>query len=86
MNTHIRPEIALRRAAALLLSLPAIVATACFAHGHGALGSGALLAVLAVSSAAGAWGAYGLLVLLRLFSPEPSARVAVRVRNSNLPR
>jgi hypothetical protein len=59
----------LRNAAALLSSLPATVAAACFAHGHGALGLPALLGVLAASIAAGGLGAYLLLSLLR----KPSA-------------
>lgn len=64
---HIAPtlESRLRTAALLLMSLPALVATACFAHGHGALGSYALLAVLVTAIAAGAYGAYHLLNLLR---------------------
>lgn len=55
----------LRKAAALLMSLPAMVAAACLAHGHGALGSIGLLAILAAAIAAGALGAYGLLSLAR---------------------
>lgn len=66
-------ESRLRKAAALLMSLPATVAAACFAHGHGALGSYALLAVLAVAIAAGGIGAYLLLSLIR----KPSASVAL---------
>ena len=58
-------ESRLRLAAVLLLSLPAIVAAACFAHGHGALGSGSLLAILAACFGAGAAGSYPLLKLLR---------------------
>ncbi len=68
-NTMIKhtPTLAfrLRAAATLLLSLPAIVAAACFAHGHGALGSAGLLAVLAAAIAAGAAGAYLALSPLR---------------------
>ncbi len=60
----------LRNAAALLMSLPATVAVACFAHGHGALGLSALLGVLAASIAAGGLGACLLLSLLR----TPKAR------------
>ncbi len=55
----------LRKAATLLMALPSTVAAACFAHGHGALGSGALLAVLVVCIAAGAVGSYLLLSLIR---------------------
>ena len=58
-------ETRLRLAAALLMSLPAIVATACFAHGHGAMGSYTLLALLVAAIAAGAYGAYQVLTLLR---------------------
>lgn len=58
-------ESRLRKAAALLMSLPATVAAACFAHGHGALGSFALLGVLAAAIAAGGVGAYLLLSLVR---------------------
>jgi len=54
----------LRLAATLLMSLPALVAGACFAHGHGALGSQSLLALLVVAIAAGACGAYPILSLL----------------------
>ena len=58
-------ETRLRLAATLLLSLPAVVATACFAHGHGAMGSYSLLALLVAAIAAGAYGAYQVLALLR---------------------
>ena len=58
-------ETRLRLAATLSLSLPAVVATACFAHGHGAMGSYSLLALLVAAIAAGAYGAYQLLTLLR---------------------
>lgn len=58
-------ESRLRTAARLLLSLPATVAAACFAHGHGALGSYSLLAVLVLAIVAGAGGAYLLLSLVR---------------------
>lgn len=64
-------EFRLRGAAALLLSLPAIVAAACFAHGHGALGSTGLLAILAVAITAGAIGAYRLLTPLRPHAAAP---------------
>ncbi|HEX4895679.1 MAG TPA: hypothetical protein VFV11_05045 [Solimonas sp.] len=62
----------LRMAAVLLLSLPATVATACFAHGHGALGSWSLLAILATAIAAGAWGAYGVLRLTPAAQTPPA--------------
>lgn len=58
-------ESRLRTSAVLLMTLPALVATACFAHGHGAVGSYALLAMLVAAIAAGAYGAYQLLNLLR---------------------
>jgi len=48
----------LKAAAALLMTLPSLVATACFAHGHGALTSMGLLAILAAAISAGAIGAY----------------------------
>ncbi|MGQ0530286.1 MAG: hypothetical protein ACT4PG_10855 [Panacagrimonas sp.] len=63
-------ESRLRKAAALLMSLPATVAAACFAHGHGAVGSLALLAVLAAAIAAGGYGAYLLLSLVRKSKPH----------------
>ncbi len=65
--THATPtlESRLRLAATLLMGLPAAVATACFAHGHGAMGSYSLLAVLVAAIAAGGYGAYQLLTLLR---------------------
>lgn len=62
---HATPDTRLRTAALLLMTLPALVATACFAHGHGAVGSYALLAVLVAAIAAGAYGAYHLLNLIR---------------------
>lgn len=75
----------LRLAAVLLLSLPAAVAAACFAHGHGALGSGGLLAALAAAIAAGAYGAYRLLALTRTQDSTSSfarpAYAVVRIRN-----
>lgn len=58
------PEFRLRSVALLLMSLPSLVAAACFAHGHGALGSYGLLALLAAAIAAGAAGAYLALKLL----------------------
>lgn len=58
-------ETRLRLAATLLMGLPAAVATACFAHGHGAMGSYSLLALLVAAIAAGAYGAYQVLTLLR---------------------
>ncbi len=48
----------LKTVAALLLTLPAVVATACFAHGHGALSAPGLLLLLAAAISAGAAGAY----------------------------
>ena len=54
----------LRIVATLLLTLPAVVAAACFAHGHGAVGAGVLLAVIAAAIAAGAAGAYLALAAL----------------------
>lgn len=66
-------ESRLRKAAALLMSLPATVAAACFAHGHGALGSYALLGVLTAAVAAGGIGAYLLLSLIR----KPAANASL---------
>jgi hypothetical protein len=63
-------ESRLRFAAALLLCLPAIVAVACFAHGHGALGSHGLLAVISACIAAGAAGSHPL---LQMFRPRTGA-------------
>lgn len=48
-------------AAGLLLTLPALTAAACYAHGHGALGGVALGIIVSLAIAAGAWGA-GLLL------------------------
>lgn len=56
----------LKLASLLLLSLPAVVAAACFAHGHGALGSLVLTCVLSAAFALGSLGAYALLSIKRL--------------------
>lgn len=69
-------ESRLRKAAILLMSLPATVAAACFAHGHGALGSYALLGVLATAIAAGGVGAYLLLSLVRKPASKSSLAAA----------
>lgn len=61
----------LRLAAALLLSLPSLVAAACFAHGHGALPSGAFLVALFTCIAVGA--SAGLAVLRHVKSTSPTA-------------
>lgn len=58
-------ESRLRSAATLLMALPTLVALACFAHGHGTLGSSGLLATLILAVGAGAVGAYQLLSLTR---------------------
>ncbi|HKY90990.1 MAG TPA: hypothetical protein VJM11_08120 [Nevskiaceae bacterium] len=58
-------ESRLRTAAVLLMSLPSIVASACFAHGHGSLSSLGLLAVLAATIAAGVIAADFLFGLAR---------------------
>lgn len=80
-------ESRLRSAAVLLLSLPSTVAAACFAHGHGALGSWALLAVLIACIVAGAVGAYRLLMLTRReparFDTNPDFGRAAAIRSSN---
>ena len=72
-------ESRLRKAATLLMSLPATVAAACFAHGHGAMGSLALLAVLAAAIAAGGVGAYLLLSLLRRPASSFSSKTSLPV-------
>ena len=72
----------LRVAASLLMSLPTIVAAACFAHGHGAVGSTALLAVLAACVAAGAAGSYLLLSVIR--KSNPAARLAAAASPSTI--
>lgn len=75
----------LRCAAALLMGLPAIVAAACLAHGHGSLGSLGLLAILAGAIAAGALGAYGLLSPIRRkpvhFDTNPDFSTLSRARS-----
>lgn len=86
MTASSRIKSSLRFAAVLLLTLPASVAAACFAHGHGALGSTGLLAVLAAAIGAGAWSAYTLLMALRASQNASStfqrpAYAVVRVRN-----
>jgi len=53
-----------RKAAFLLPALPATVATAAFAHGHGALGSGLLSVIVVAAIAAGAWAGSQLLKTL----------------------
>lgn len=64
-------ESRLRLAAILLMSLPALVATACFAHGHGAVSSNALLVMLVAAIATGACGAYPLFKLLHTPQRKP---------------
>jgi predicted MFS family arabinose efflux permease len=54
-NQSLSPEALSRKAAFLLPALPATVATAAFAHGHGALGSGLLSIIVVAAIAAGAW-------------------------------
>jgi hypothetical protein len=77
-------ESRLRKAATLLMSLPTVVAAACFAHGHGAVGSLALLAVLAACVVAGAFGSYLLLSLVRTPSVSPAnARLAAVAPSSS---
>lgn len=76
-------ESRLRKAATLLMSLPTIVAAACFAHGHGAVGSVALLVVLAASVAAGAFGSYLLLSLVRKPLASANARLSAAAASSS---
>lgn len=80
-------ESRLRSAALLLMSLPSAVAAACFAHGHGAVGSSALLAMLVVAIAAGALGAYRLLSLTRRapvpFDTNPDFGSTAAIRSSH---
>jgi hypothetical protein len=74
MSTHSPSlESRLRLAAALLLCLPAIVAAACFAHGHGALSSTALLGALSACIAAGATTGLALLRPLKSSSSSIAA-------------
>lgn len=63
-NLSLSPEALSRKAAFLLPALPATVATAAFAHGHGALGSGLLSAIVVAAIAAGAWAGSQLLKTL----------------------
>ena len=80
-------ESRLRSAALLLMSLPATVAAACFAHGHGTVGSSALLAILIVAIVAGAVGAYRLLSLTRrepvAFDTDPDFDSSAAIRSSD---
>ncbi|WP_293373349.1 hypothetical protein [Nevskia sp.] len=57
-----------RKAAFLLPALPATVATAAFAHGHGAVGAGLLSLVIVAAIAIGAWLGNGLLKSLNASS------------------
>lgn len=77
-------ESRLRKVSALLMGLPATVAAACFAHGHGALGSGSLLAILATCIAAGAFGSYLLLSLLRKPLERPAADLVASGSSSTI--
>jgi len=63
------PESFTRKAAFLLPALPATVATAAFAHGHGAMGAGALSVVIVAAIAAGAWAGNRLLASLKSTAP-----------------
>ena len=79
-------ESRLRSAALLLMSLPTLVALACFAHGHGTLGSSGLLGVLILAVGAGALGAYRLLSLARrepvMFDTNPDFGTAAVIHTS----
>lgn len=70
----------LRLAAALLLSLPSLVAAACFAHGHGALPSGAFLLALFTCIAVGA--SAGLAVLRHVKSTSIAAAHRIAAAHS----
>jgi hypothetical protein len=63
-NLSLSPDALSRKAAFLLPALPATVATAAFAHGHGALGSGLLSVIVVAAIAAGAWAGSQLLKTL----------------------
>ena len=63
------PDSLSRKAAFLLPALPATVATAAFAHGHGAMGSGLLSVVIVAAIAAGAWAGNRLLASLKSTAP-----------------
>lgn len=63
-NLSLSPDSLSRKAAFLLPALPATVATAAFAHGHGAMGAGALSVVIVAAIAAGAWAGSRLLKAL----------------------
>lgn len=65
-----------RKAAFLLPALPATVATAAFAHGHGAVGAGLLAAVIVAAIAVGAWFGSSLLKSL-----NSTARADARPHN-----
>ena len=74
-------ESRLRLAAALLLSLPAIVAAACFAHGHGAMPSTAFLATLFACIAAGATTGLALLGMVKRSPSIASRRPAAAIHS-----
>ncbi|HEX4870997.1 MAG TPA: hypothetical protein VFV27_01675 [Nevskiaceae bacterium] len=74
------PDSRLRRAALLLPILPAIVAAASFAHGHGSLELRGLLAILAACLALGGSAGWQLLRL----SQTPRFRRPRAVASSSL--
>ena len=63
----------LRSAAGLLVALPALVALACFAHGHGAYGATGLGLALVACLAVGALAARRLMRLLETDTPNAVA-------------
>ncbi len=74
----------LKTVAALLMTLPSVVATACFAHGHGTLSSPGLLAVLAAAISAGAVGAYLALGARRSGAVREASLAGAAVTSSQL--
>jgi len=67
-NTSSTSDSIARKAAFLLPALPATVATAAFAHGHGSIGAGLLSLVIVAAIAIGAWLGNGLLKSLNASS------------------
>lgn len=81
-STSESAESVLQNCSRLLLGLPAMVAAACFAHGHGALGSQALSLLLLVAFALGALGAYALLRIVQQGGGSREAETENHVRTA----
>lgn len=75
-NLSLTPDSISRKVAFLLPALPATVATAAFAHGHGAVGAGLLSVVVVAAIAVGAWLGNSLLKSL-----NSTSRAAARSQN-----